>query len=211
MLGNPRADIASLPLQGPVGFLDVYTLNTAAGGHRFAHSNEFTGVSYKLKDLAWTEVGFELTLDATIKDTPFRGIAIRGGRKETTAVVLRTSGRRCFLMLITPRACLQLRQLSRVPHLFVTRQPKLVRQTLPSYPQPLAETGYEARVLISGIITPDGRPEPSSLLLLECPHYWFGRSAVDTVYRDWIFEPARMEETAVAYPAQFEIKFRVKR
>ena len=65
----------------------------------------------------------------------------------------------------------------------------------------------KGRVLIRGIITLEGRLDPTRFVILECPHPLLGRKALEVVLNDWIFEPGRKDGQPVEALTTIEVEF----
>ena len=82
--------------------------------------------------------------------------------------------------------------------------PQLIEGPQPLYPKGLSETG---RVLIRGIITLEGRLDPTRFVLLECPHPLLGRSALTAILNDWKFRPGKKDGQPVEALTTIEVEF----
>ncbi len=185
--------------------LDIHTLpESALMRKKVSYRSPVGDLSYQLKVNRWKGESYQIRLSGEYKGFKFDDIPIQGRSDRATLVTMRKTARQTLFAVLTP--------VQAIP-LFSDRgdlpgenfeEPKLIEGPKPSYPQGLSEAG---RVLIRGIITPEGRLDPERFVLLECPHPKLGRRALETVLSDWIFQPGHKDGQPVEALTTIEVQF----
>lgn len=86
--------------------------------------------------------------------------------------------------------------------------PELLAAPVPPYPALLREAGVEGHVMVQVVVDTTGRPEPSSLRVVESTNQGFDAAAVATV-RGALFRPGRVWGRAVRVLVQVPVAFRL--
>lgn len=87
----------------------------------------------------------------------------------------------------------------------VDEQPRALSQAMPAYPRRARAQGIAGRVVVSFLITADGRVEDARVLSAE-PAGWFEDVAIEAV-RSWEFEPARYQGNPVPVRREVPLDF----
>ncbi len=184
--------------------LDIHTLSESAlRRKKVSYRSPVGDLSYQLKVDQWRDDSYQLRLSGEYKGFKFRDILFQGQLDRTKLVAIRKTARQTLFAVLTP--------LQAIPLFSVQEDggedfepPQLIEGPQPLYPEGLSETG---RVLIRGIITLEGRLDPTRFVLLECPHPLLGRSALETILNDWKFRPGREDGQPVEALTTIEVLF----
>ena len=185
--------------------VDIHTLpESALRGKKVSYRSPVGDLSYQLKVSSWMGESYQIRLSGQYKGFKFDNIPIEGLSDRTKLVTMRRTARQTLFAALTPIQAIPLfsDQENLPPENF--KQPRLLEGPKPRQPEELSETG---RVLIRGIITPEGRLDPNRFVLLECPHPLLGRSALEAVLNDWTFEPGKKNGQPVEALLSIEVEF----
>ncbi len=184
--------------------LDIHTLSESAlRGKTISYQSPLNDLSYQVKVNSWMDDSYQLRLSGEYKGFKFRDISFQGQLDRTKLVAIRKTARQTLFAVLTPVQAIPLfsAQEDGVENF---EPPQLREGPQPLSPEGLSETG---RVLIRGIITPEGRLDPTRFVLLECPHPLLGRSALETILNDWTFQPGKRDGQPVEALTTIEVLF----
>ncbi len=185
--------------------LDIHTLpESALRRKKVSYQSPVGDLSYQLEVSNWMGESYQIRLSGKYKGFRFDDIPIQGRSDRTQLVTMRKTARQTLFAVLTPVQAIPLFSDQENLSLENFEQPKLIEGPKPRYPEKLSETG---RVLIRGIITPEGRLDPNRFVLLECPHPLLGRKALETVLNDWTFEPGKKDGQPVEALINIEVEF----
>jgi hypothetical protein len=88
-------------------------------------------------------------------------------------------------------------------------EPRIIAKPFPKYPEELRAAGREGLFSFLGIVTRQGKFDPSRWIVLECLNPFFARNALKTIFENWEFAPAKMGTQAVDILAVVEVAFRL--
>ena len=185
--------------------LDIHTLSESAlRGKKFSYQSPVGDLSYQLTVDRWMGESYQIRLSGKYKGFKFDDIPIQGRSDRAKLVTMRKTARQTLFAVLTPVQAIPLfsDQESLPGKNF--EEPKLIEGPKPRYPEGLSEAG---RVLIRGIITPEGRLDPDRFVLLECPHPLLGRTALETVLNDWTFQPGTRDGQPADALTTIEVQF----
>jgi len=184
--------------------LDIHTLSESAlKGKTISHQSPFNELSYQVKVNSWMDDSYQLRLSGEYKGFKFRDILFQGQLDRTKLVAIRKTARQTLFAVLTPIQAIPLFSVQE-DGVEDFEPPQLIEGPQPLYPEGLSETG---RVLIRGIITLEGRLDPTRFVLLECPHPLLGRGALETILNDWKFRPGRKDGRPVEALTTIEVEF----
>jgi len=184
--------------------LDIHTLSESAlKGKTISHQSPFNRLSYQVKVNSWMDDSYQLSLSGDHKGFKFRDILFQGQLDRTKLVAIRKTARQTLFAVLTPVRAIPLFS-AQEDGVDDFEPPQLIEGPQPLYPEGISEMG---RVLIRGIITPEGRLDPDRFVLLECPHPLLGRTALDTVLNDWTFQPGKRDGQPVEALTTIEVLF----
>ena len=185
--------------------LDIHTLpESALRSNKVSYQSPVGDLSYQLKVNNWMGESYQIKLSGRYKGFKFDDITIEGRNDRTQLVTMRKTSRQTLFAVLTPVQAIPLFSNQENPPAENFEQPRLIEGPKPRYPEELLEKG---RVLIRGIITLEGRLDPTRFVILECPHPLLGRKALEVVLNDWIFEPGRKDGQPVEALTTIEVEF----
>jgi len=184
--------------------LDIHTLSESALKRKtISYQSPLNGLSYQVKVNSWMDDSYQITLSGDYKGFKFRDILFQGQLDRTKLVAIRKTARQTLFAVLTPIQAIPLFS-AQDNGVEDVEPPQLIEGPQPLYPKGLSDTG---RVLIRGIITPEGHLDPTRFVLLECPHPLLGRSALTTILNDWKFRPGRKDGQPVEALTTIEVEF----
>ncbi|MCH8016716.1 MAG: energy transducer TonB, partial [Acidobacteria bacterium] len=167
--------------------LDIHTLSESTlRGKKVSYRSPVGDLSYQVKVNSWMDDSYQIRLSGQYNGFKFGDIPIQGRSDRAKLVTMRKTARQTLFAVLTPVQAIPLFSDQESLPGVNFEEPKLIEGPKPRYPEGLSEAG---RVLIRGIITPEGRLDPDRFVLLECPHPLLGRTALETVLNDWTFQP----------------------
>ena len=185
--------------------LDIHTLSESAlRGKKVSYRSPVGDLSYQLKVNRWRGESYQIRLSGEYKGFKFDDIPIQGRSDRAKLVTMRKTARQTLFAVLTPVQAIPLFSDQEGLPVENFEQAKLIEGPKPRYPEELSGTG---RVLIRGIITPEGRLDPDHFVLLECPHPLLGRRALETVLNDWTFQPGKRDAQPVEALTTIEVQF----
>ncbi len=185
--------------------LDIHTLSESTlRGKKVSYRSPVGDLSYQLKVNSWKGESYQIRLSGEYKGFKFDDIPIQGRSDRAKLLMMRKTARQTLFAVITPVQAIPLFSDQEGLPGGIFEEPKLIEGPKPHYPEGLSEAG---RVLIRGIITPQGRLDPDRFVLLECPHPLLGRTALETVLNDWTFQPGTRDGQPVEALTTIEVEF----
>lgn len=182
--------------------LDIQTLSESALKRKtVSYRSRLIELSYQLKVTDWTNEFYQISLSGQYKGFKFQDIPVRGQLDRTKLVKIRKTSRQTLFAVFTPVKAIPLFSTGEVGEI---EGPRVIEGPKPQYPKELSAPG---RVVIRGLITPEGRLDPDRFVLLECPHPLFGRSALETILNDWKFQPGKKDGRPVEALTTIEVEF----
>ncbi len=144
--------------------LDIHTLSESAlKGKTISYQSPLNGLSYQVKVNSWMDDSYQLMLSGEYKGFKFRDISFQGQLDRTKLVAIRKTARQTLFAVLTPVQAIPLFS-AQEDDVEDFEPPQLIEGPQPLSPEGLSETG---RVLIRGIITLEGRLDPTRFVLLE--------------------------------------------
>ena len=184
--------------------LDIHTLSESAlQGKKVSYRSPGGDLSYQLKVDQWSRESYQIRLSGQYKGFKFDDIPIQGRSDRAKLVTMKKTALQTFFAVLTPIQAIPLLS-SQDDDVEDFEPPQLIEGPQPLYPKGLSETG---RVLIRGIITLEGRLDPTRFVLLECPHPLLGRSALTAILNDWKFRPGKKDGQPVEALTTIEVEF----
>lgn len=86
------------------------------------------------------------------------------------------------------------------------KAPRVIRQPMPQYTQPARDAGIEGIVVMEAVIRKDGTVD--SFRILRGLGYGLDESAMNTIAKEWRFEPGTKNGNPVDVRARIEVSFR---
>lgn len=185
--------------------LNIHTLSESTlRGKKVSYRSPVGDLSYQLKVNSWMDESYQIRLSGQYNGFKFGDIPIQGRSDRAKLVTMRKTARQTLFAVLTPVQAIPLFSDQESLPGVNFEEPKLIEGPKPRYPEGLSEAG---RVLIRGIITPEGRLDPDRFVLLECPHPLLGRTALETVLNDWTFQPGTRDGQPVEALTTIEVQF----
>lgn len=185
--------------------LDIHTLSESTlRGKKVSYRSPVGDLSYQVKVNSWMDDSYQIRLSGQYNGFKFGDIPIQGRSDRAKLVTMRKTARQTLFAVLTPVQAIPLFSDQESLPGVNFEEPKLIEGPKPRYPEGLSEAG---RVLIRGIITPEGRLDPDRFVLLECPHPLLARTALETVLNDWTFQPGTRDGQPVEALTTIEVQF----
>jgi len=185
--------------------LDIHTLSESTlRGKKVSYRSPVGDLSYQVKVNSWMDDSYQIRLSGQYNGFKFGDIPIQGRSDRAKLVTMRKTARQTLFAVLTPVQAIPLFSDQESLPGVNFEEPKLIEGPKPRYPEGLSEAG---RVLIRGIITPEGRLDPDRFVLLECPHPLLCRTALETVLNDWTFQPGTRDGQPVEALTTIEVQF----
>lgn len=185
--------------------LNIHTLSESTlRGKKVSYRSPVGDLSYQVKVNSWMDDSYQIRLSGQYNGFKFGDIPIQGRSDRAKLVTMRKTARQTLFAVLTPVQAIPLFSDQESLPGVNFEEPKLIEGPKPRYPEGLSEAG---RVLIRGIITPEGRLDPDRFVLLECPHPLLGRTALETVLNDWTFQPGTRDGQPVEALTTIEVQF----
>lgn len=185
--------------------LDIHTLSESTlRGKKVSYRSPVGDLSYQVKVNSWMDDSYQIRFSGQYNGFKFGDIPIQGRSDRAKLVTMRKTARQTLFAVLTPVQAIPLFSDQESLPGVNFEEPKLIEGPKPRYPEGLSEAG---RVLIRGIITPEGRLDPDRFVLLECPHPLLGRTALETVLNDWTFQPGTRDGQPVEALTTIEVQF----
>jgi hypothetical protein len=189
-------------------FLDIYMFAVSGEqiqkNKRQSRHNPIQRIDYKIKFLSWSEDSYQVELDGRCGDTRFKEIPVKAAADKTTVVRIRQSESRVLYFALTPVE-------PEIKYPKDVTLPKPVTWPMPVYPSELLKTKWTGKVRIRAVVNKDGKIDPESFLLLECPHHLFARSSLDAILNQWTFQPAARNGVPLDLDGDIEVTFMIRR
>lgn len=185
--------------------LNIHTLSESTlRGKKVSYRSPVGDLSYQVKVNSWMDDSYQIRFSGQYNGFKFGDIPIQGRSDRAKLVTMRKTARQTLFAVLTPVQAIPLFSDQESLPGVNFKEPKLIEGPKPRYPEGLSEAG---RVLIRGIITPEGRLDPDRFVLLECPHPLLGRTALETVLNDWTFQPGTRDGQPVEALTTIEVQF----
>ncbi len=177
-------------------FLDICTFRVAADQvrkkKRVSRYNGIQPIRYAIRFLSWAQDRYQVVLDGRYEGFEFDRVLVDAPADKTKIIRIRRSDSRILYIALTPVDLEEPSLKGLIPLVVTSRQPAV-------YPSELRNTGWSGTVRIRAAVTRDGKINGEGFILLECPHYLFGRNSLDSVLNQWIYQPATRDGIPVRY------------
>jgi hypothetical protein len=187
-------------------FLDLFTFAVTEAqvlkNKRISHRNYLVNIEYNIRFLSWSNDRYKIVLDGRHEDLRFHDISFEVAADKTKLIRIRYSTNRTLFIALTPI------NYGNLPEGVTPPKPDLC--PLPYYPSALSKAHPIGLVRMSVIIDAAGKIDRERFVLLECSHYLFARSSLDTILNKWTFNPATKNGFPVEARANIEVNFRVR-
>jgi hypothetical protein len=185
-------------------FLDFHTFTVTDEQIKkqksFSHYNDLQHIHYQMRVLSWSNERYRVDLEGRYEDLKFKNISFEAALDKTKIIRIRRSVSRTVYIAFTVIEAWDLALNDVIP-------PKPIYRALPIYPSDLLKTNWSGTVRILTLITEEGKADAKKVILLNCPHYLFGRNSLDVVLNQWTFKPATRDGVPVDCEAIVEVDF----